>query len=133
MGRNDTSTTYKVFWSWNSVTSWMGSGQTGNACALFDTGTDGNINFVICVAVQNNTSNPAEVKQVVGSPYAFTCSNSRADRCGNPSPITPLPAGAVLAGLFGNPSNSTADLVTVSDPFPDESRRSRSSEQGHNR
>src|SRR5262245_13667864 len=77
-GRKDTDPTkYQILWSWNSVTSWTGVGQTGNACALFDTDGDSKINFVVCAAVSNDQSNPSQVKQVVGSPYAFTCSDSK--------------------------------------------------------
>src|SRR5437773_1660758 len=44
MGRDDTDgTKYSLFWSWDSINSWTGTGQTGDACALFDTGIDGKI------------------------------------------------------------------------------------------
>ena len=59
MGR-DTSEApnYRIFWSWDSISAWTGTGQTGDACALFDNDTaaadpNGNIDFVVCARVAN--------------------------------------------------------------------------------
>ena len=53
MGRDDTdATTYKLFWSWDQTDQWTGTGQTGDACALFDNDGDTNINFVMCVRME---------------------------------------------------------------------------------
>ena len=49
MGRDDTDATkYKLFWSWDSTDLWTGTGQTGDACALFDYNGNTNIDAVVC-------------------------------------------------------------------------------------
>jgi len=117
MGRNDADLNkYKVFMSWNSVTSWTGTGQTGNACALFSNRADGNIQFAVCAAVENTPGNPTVLRQVAGSPYAFTCGANKNDRCAQPTAKS-FTATQVVAGQFGT-LLSTGDLVTPTDPFP---------------
>ena len=50
MGRDDSdSSVFKLFWSWDSTDDWTGTGQTGDACALFDTDGDGKINGRGCL------------------------------------------------------------------------------------
>ena len=120
MGRDDaTATTYKLFWSWDSISSWTGTGQTGDACALFDTDTPGNtfIDFVVCVRVENFEANPEDVR--ILSPdgvFAFTCTDKKNDRCTNPTPF-PFGASDIQAGALGTLS-ATGNLITHSDPFP---------------
>src|SRR4029079_17996493 len=52
-----------VQWSWDDVNSWTGSGQTGDACAIFDTTPAGaprgvgNVNFAVCVRISNPGGN----------------------------------------------------------------------------
>ncbi len=125
LGRNDSDPSrYKIYLSWNSVTSWTGTGQTGNACALFDTGGDGGkIDFAICVSVRNDPADSSHVIQSVGSPYAFNCAPGNAgarkiDRCAQPSNPLIFDATAVQAGVFANVASSTGNLVTFTDPFP---------------
>lgn len=113
--------TYKLLWSWDATDDWTGAGQSGNACALFDSDTDGTIDFALCAAVTNPSGDPSVVTQVVGSPYAFTCDDARNDRCGSPSPVT-IPGGAVASGAV-NPgtgilsASPPADLIAATDPF----------------
>ncbi len=88
MGRDDSdATTSKNVWNWDSTDSWTGNGQTGDACALYDTDGDGNINVAICVRVANTS--PTTVVNVPPSPYVWTCNDGRPDRCFQPS--GPLP------------------------------------------
>ncbi len=88
-----------VSWGWDN-TDWSGN-NTGDACTLFDTDSDGFANYSICVTV-------------AGSPAAYTstvlysCGDTSSDRCTNPivkiSPFT---------------SNGNASVVAGSDPFGD--------------
>lgn len=36
MGRDDSGTSFKTVWNWDSTDSWTGKGQTGDACALYE-------------------------------------------------------------------------------------------------
>src|SRR5205809_64053 len=125
LGRNDSDPSkYKIYLSWNSVTSWTGTGQTGNACALFDTGGDGGkIDFAICASARNDPADSSHVIQSVGSPYAFNCPPANAgarniDGCAQPSNPLIFDTTAVRAGVFANVASSTGNLVTFTDPFP---------------
>jgi hypothetical protein len=127
MGR-DTSVNpdVRIFWSWDSINSWAGSGQTGDACALFDTDdTDANINYVVCARVQNTGAIPSPVVLLPASAnhpaYLFDCSNKKNDRCTNPVPRA-YDAGGVLAGPLTTADNTltqtgAGDLVNETDPF----------------
>jgi hypothetical protein len=123
MGRDDSDpNTYKLFWSWDSIDQWTGSGQTGDACALFDTDSpgDGNVDFAVCARINNLNANPNDVRIVpaaAGKPvYLFTCGDKRNDRCSTPSPVN-YNAGEVLAGEIGTLSTNIS-LITATDPFP---------------
>jgi hypothetical protein len=119
MGRDDTSdsTKYKLFWSWDSTDQWTGTGQTGDACALFDSDADGNINTVVCGQVNNPNADPSVVQQTTASPYFFSCGDKKNDRCTTPSPLS-YSSGQILAGVLGSPSNRNGNLITNTDPFP---------------
>jgi hypothetical protein len=117
MGRDDTSSTsnYLLFWSWDSTDQWTGTGQTGDACALFDSDSDGNINLVVCGQIDNPGADPNTVLQTATSPYVFSCSDKKNDRCTNPSPVT-YTSSQVQAGAIGSLSRTT-NLITDTDPF----------------
>ena len=123
MGRDDTdSTKYSLFWSWDSINSWTGSGQTGDACALFDTGTDGKIDKAVCARVSNFNANPNDVRllrQDAARPvYLFDCSNAKNDRCAQPSGSLPYTEGTqITAGVLAG-STIAPNLQTDTDPFP---------------
>ncbi|MCA1719854.1 MAG: hypothetical protein LC779_01655, partial [Actinobacteria bacterium] len=124
MGRDDsTPDVYKLFWSWDSTDQWVSTGQTGDACSLFDYGTDGRIDVAVCGQVHNNPSNLGQVV-LNHAPYVFRCDNSKADRCGQPSTERGYTSTQVAAGELGSPaaavqgsSGSQVDLVTATDPF----------------
>ena len=63
-----------VSWKWD-VTSLSG-GNTGDACALFDTDADSKVNFAVCVTIAGN---PAV--QAATSPRVYTCGDGKVDRC----------------------------------------------------
>ena len=120
MGRDDsTPGVSKIFWSWDSTDQWTGTGQTGDACALFDKNGNGNIDFVVCGQVDNQNANPTLVVQTTTSPYAFSCNDKRNDRCGNPSPVSYTWGTQIISGPIGNVSTSTrfGNLITNTDPF----------------
>jgi uncharacterized repeat protein (TIGR01451 family) len=119
MGRDDSDPdVLKLFWSWDSTDDWTGTGQTGDACALFDSDGDGNINQAICVRINNPGGNAALVNQVVGSPFVWTCTDERSDRCTNPSGPNSFTPAQLQAGAFGTLAPSPpANLITNTDPF----------------
>ena len=65
---------FAINWNWD-VTALSG-GNTGDACALFDTDNDGFANFALCVTIEKS---PA--RQAANSPRLYKCDNTRSDRC----------------------------------------------------
>jgi hypothetical protein len=120
MGRLDSAGIYDIFMSWDSTDQWTGSGATGDACALFDTDRDasGNIDFAICGQITNQNGNPAIVVQTTNSPFAFTCSNKRNDRCATPAPFGTAAqiAANIKSGTLADLTR-TGNLITPTDPF----------------
>src|SRR4030095_6373433 len=107
MGR-DTSANpnVRIFWGWDSISAWTGTGQTGDACALFDDAdADAFIDYVVCARVQNINADPNNVGILPADTnkpvYLFDCSNKKNDRCTNPTPRT-YTAGQVTAGPLGS-------------------------------
>jgi hypothetical protein len=116
MGRLDTASVYKLFWSWDSIDQWTGTGQTGDACALFDKNGNGLIDSVACGQVANKNADPTIVVETVASPFFFSCSDKKPDRCTNPSPVS-FTSSQLVAGVLGTPTDRTSNLVTDLDPF----------------
>lgn len=81
-----------VKWVWDDVNSWTGTGQTGDACALFDTDNDGKANDALCVRITNPNGDPNVVAQLDSpqSPVLYSCGDSKGDRCASPSKVIPL-------------------------------------------
>ena len=67
-------TSVSVGWQWDE-TSWSGA-NTGDACILFDTDNDTNINNALCATI-NGPSTLTNVR-------AYSCSDNKTDRCTNP-------------------------------------------------
>jgi hypothetical protein len=63
-------------WKWDD-TSWPG-GNTGDACALFDTDGDGNVNYAVCVTVANSPATETNER-------VYSCGDSKPDRCTQPT------------------------------------------------
>src|SRR4051794_7939672 len=104
MGRDDTDpTTYMLEWGWDNIT-WPGA-NTGDACALFDTNGNGNIDFSVCVEI--GTGVGGKITQQGGSPTSWTCNDSKPDRCAGPSPAL---NGAVVGTLGTFLPSPPADL-----------------------
>ena len=126
MGRDDDSTpgVYDVLWSWDEIDQWTGSGQTGDACALFDSDADGKINKAVCARVTNPN---ADISQVTIVPqdathpvFLFDCSDARTDRCSQPNgPLSYGPTDITAGALQANAATalSLGNLITDTDPF----------------
>src|SRR5918995_635174 len=115
MGRDDSdATTYKLFWSWDAIDDWTGTGQTGDACALFDNDGDGNVNFSVCARIENPDADPTVVELTADSPFLFVCNDAWNDRCGQPEQVTIITG--VEAGQLGT-LDPDGNLITDTDPF----------------
>ena len=116
MGRDDSDAAmYKLFWSWDSTSQWLGNGQTGDACALFDSDGDGNVNYAVCARIENPNADPTQAKLTSDSPFLFSCDDSKNDRCGQP---TQLVATTITTGTIGSGGvDRTGNLITDTDPF----------------
>jgi hypothetical protein len=89
------------------VNSWAGSGQTGDACALFDTTPadavsskgKGMADFAVCVRINNPNGDPTVVAQLAApaSPLLYSCGDSKSDRCA--SSINSLALGGIVCGV----------------------------------
>ena len=88
-------------WNWDEVNGFSG-GNTGDACTLYDTDSDGNINYAICVTITDgagpgvcsedgttscNADNDCSDQCVLAvqdssdSPRLFLCGDGKPDRC----------------------------------------------------
>jgi len=86
LGRDNTDPNYyNLYWSWDETAALTSNVNTGDACALFDSDGDGNINFAICGEVYNPGGDATQVAQTAGSPYVYSCSDNKNDRCTNPT------------------------------------------------
>jgi Prealbumin-like fold domain len=89
-----------VAWKWD-VTSLSG-GNTGDACALFDTDTDARVNFAICVTIEGN---PAV--QAATSPRVYTCGDGKVDRCTSTyTQVTPINSACGVNNQATDPFHS---------------------------
>jgi hypothetical protein len=90
-------TSVDVTWNWDATGT--SGANTLDACALFDTDNNGNINYAVCVTT---TGDPA----VEQSTTLYQCGDDKVDRC--TSPVTTL---AITNGT------ECSVAVTQSDPF----------------
>jgi hypothetical protein len=63
---------FYVAWKWDEIG--FSGKNTGDACALFDTGTDGNVDNALCVTIDGASA-------TFKSTRAYTCGNGKNDRC----------------------------------------------------
>jgi uncharacterized repeat protein (TIGR01451 family) len=84
-------------WNWDETGT--NGANTLDACNLFDTDGDGNINYAVCVSTQND---PATLQSFT----TYSCGDSKSDRCTSPNP--PVSSG----------TTSCAVSQVVNDPFP---------------
>ncbi len=108
-------------WSWDSTDTWVGNGQKGNACALFDTDGDGNANVAVCVEIENtgNNANPGAVRTTTSAPLVFLCAaDSNPDKCGGSSPVAGgYPSSDMLTAGLNSTTTGAANLISPTDPF----------------
>ncbi|MCB0138931.1 MAG: hypothetical protein KDE50_03390, partial [Caldilineaceae bacterium] len=103
-------------WSWDSTDLWTGNGQTGDACALFDTDGDGFANYSICTAIHNPGGNASTVTTTTADPFFYVCGgDSKTDRCANPTAQSLSCTDMYTAG--GNTDTLNNTLITATDPF----------------
>jgi len=103
-----------LFFSWDEIA--ISGGNTLDGCALFDNNGNTLIDFAICGSV-NGKTNAMFLKSVT----AYSCVDTRNDRCGGPV-VVPSAAGDIVGGaLKVNPLSNmpvaTDELTTNTDPF----------------
>src|SRR5690348_17062523 len=84
-----------VTWNWDELS--VSGANTLDACSLFDTDGDGNVNFSVCATTQNGSSVTTTV---------YSCGDDKIDRCTSP------------VAQVSNPSSSCTASVQNTDPFP---------------
>jgi hypothetical protein len=65
-----------VVWAWDDTS--VSGGNTLDACTLFDTNANGNVNVALCLTLVKSGSTVA-IK--TGSPVMYSCGDARNDRC----------------------------------------------------
>ena len=100
---------FSVRWSWDKIT--FSGANTGDACTLFDTDGDGDINYSLCVQVEDNGSGTAVL--AAGFPALFSCNDARNDRCGTPNPIA-------LSGTTCTVSTTASDPFGAGEAYPND-------------
>jgi uncharacterized repeat protein (TIGR01451 family) len=109
---------FELTWSWDEPSA-IGGGNTSNACAMFDTDGDGNVNYSFCVEASDPNSDGNYVITDSGSgadsvadfPAWIQCSDAKNDRCTQPQRL----ADPYL-GVLGTSACTIAPTST--DPFP---------------
>ncbi|HSX18137.1 MAG TPA: Ig-like domain-containing protein [Candidatus Saccharimonadales bacterium] len=90
-------TTVQTLWNWDETGT--NGANTMDACSLFDTDGDGNINYSVCVSTIND---PAQLQTTT----TYSCGDAKTDRC----------TSTVTAVSSGNTGCSVSQVAT--DPFP---------------
>ena len=107
MGRYDDPAGFlDIFWSWDEGTT---GGNTLDACALFDSDGDGNVNYAICGQVDS------AFRQTSLSPKAYSCDDTDKFHCLTAIALNPV-GDDLLAGTLGG-LVPDASLQTNTDPF----------------
>ncbi len=95
--------TVNTTWGWDELGT--SGANTLDACNLFDTDGDGNINYAVCVTT---TGKPA----VLQSTTTYSCGDDKVDRC--TSPATPIANGATVCAV----SQQNSDPFPTGDDYP---------------
>jgi uncharacterized repeat protein (TIGR01451 family) len=104
-----------VAWTWDDINAWEGTGQTGDACALFDTdpvGTaasagGGKADYAVCVRINNpGAGAPPTQLPIPESPLVYQCGDSKTDRC--TTTYTVLPLGGTACEVYKSAENFPA-------------------------
>ncbi len=118
-----------VWWSWDDTDEWTGKGQTGDACALFDTNGDGYADYALCVRI-SNTPDGSDIFQLPSeeSPLLYECSGKKTERCSKPTSVLVEigttqcdvaygPEGFPLEGDDGRDVEATCDIDLIATPL----------------
>ncbi|MGH3370102.1 MAG: hypothetical protein ACRDPR_08875, partial [Nocardioidaceae bacterium] len=65
-------TSIGVGWNWD--TTGLSGGNTGDACALFDTDNDAKVNFAVCATIGGDPATLTNTR-------IYSCTDTRVDRC----------------------------------------------------
>ncbi len=98
-----------VGWQWDETDVWSGA-NTGDACALYDTDGDGNINYALCVTVDESDPAAGTAGQSDNSPRIYECGDNKPDRCTQP-------VNQLTLGDFGDQSTMCGVDLLGDDPF----------------
>jgi hypothetical protein len=83
-------------WQWDDA-AWSG-GNTGDACALYDTDGDGFANYALCVSVGG-----APAVQGNGSPRLYSCTDGKAFNCTGSTLVSGRQSSCVVNTLVPDP------------------------------
>ena len=106
---------YLMSWNWDDAQR-TGTGQSADACSLYDTDNDGYVNYSLCVSFTNGDfyADPkVPPYQVPGYPVLYSCNDSTAYNCPGSNKI------ASVDGADGSLVLTSTCSVTLSmdDPF----------------
>src|SRR5687768_1878355 len=96
-------TSLTISWNWDEIS--VSGNNTLDACALFDTDGDGNVNFSLCVT--DPTDDPITVT-------LYSCGDAAADRC--TQPLSSIPSFSSTCSTSTQPT----DPFPTGDEFPDD-------------
>ncbi len=121
-GRDDSDPdTLLIKWSWDEPSTIQG-GNASNACAMFDTDGDGNVNYSFCLEVSYGdqdgdgtdeffiTDSGDGTDSVADFPAWIECSDAKDDRCTQPDRLADPYNGDLL-------DSSCTIMITATDPF----------------
>ena len=89
----------QITWTWDETS--MNGNNTADACALFDTNSNGLANYAICVTWEKDQ------QQISTSPSRYSCADTKADRCAGSVLMTPPTGTTCTIGSATNPFNSS--------------------------
>lgn len=104
-------TSYIAQFNWDEEG--LSGNNTGDACLLFDTDGDANINFAICLQVQGN---PLGLN---AGPNLFICNNSTSDRCSGAAPLTSVPDDSLTSCSVAQDNTDPFDSTAPNGPGSD--------------
>jgi hypothetical protein len=94
-------TSLQVTWNWDEIS--VSGNNTLDACSLYDTDGDGNVNFSLCV------TDPTDAAITV---TLYTCGDNANDRCTQPlDPVSPISSTC-------STSTTNTDPFSTGDAFP---------------
>lgn len=96
-------TTVATTWNWDDLGT--SGANTLDACNLFDTDGDGNINYAVCVTTEDE---PATLQTLT----TYSCGDAKIDRC--TTPATPVSSGTTVCDV----SQQDTDPFSAGNEYP---------------